>query len=80
MKMIYTMYFTPPKGCLLYTSPELNAQIRAQLDILKDSSRHMSPDGTMENGPSYVPREQSWGKEAMYTVLRVIIMPLRHLL
>ena len=40
-------------------SPGLNAQIRAQLDVLKESSRHMSPDGSIEDGPSYVPRELS---------------------
>ena len=61
-------------------SPGLNAQTRAQLDVLKESSRHMSPDGSIEDGPSYVPRELSWGKEAMYAVLRVITLPFRHLL
>lgn len=61
-------------------SPGLNAQIRAQLDVLKESSRHMSPDGSIEDGPSYVPRKLSWGKEAMYAVLRVITLPFRHLL
>jgi len=65
---------------LAIKSPGLNAQIRAQLDVLKESSRHMSPDGSIEDGPSYVPRKLSWGKEAMYAVLRVITLPFRHLL
>lgn len=47
---------------------------------MKESSRHMSPDGSIEDGPSYVPRKLSWGKEAMYAVLRVITLPFRHLL
>lgn len=60
--------------------PKLNAQIRMQLDSLKEGSRHMYPDGTLQDGPAYAPVEPSFGKNLMYGFLRVVIMPLRHLL
>lgn len=60
--------------------PELNAQIRMQIDSLKEESRHMYPDGTLQDGPAYAPVEPSFGKNLMYGFLRVVIMPLRHLL
>lgn len=61
-------------------SPALNAAIREQAEGLKSMSRHVMPDGTTTDGANYRPVSQSLGKKAMYGVLRVVIIPLRHLL
>lgn len=65
---------------LAIKSPELNAQIRSQIETLKDSSRHMSPDGSIEDGADYHPAEPDFKKELTYGILRVVTLPFRHLL
>ena len=65
---------------LVIDSPELNASLRLQAQGLQEKSRHVSPDGTETNGADYQPVEQGPGKKIFYGVLRVLIIPLRHLL
>lgn len=60
--------------------PELNARIREQAEELKGKSRHVFPDGTTEDGAAYQPVGSNIAKGAFYGVLRVIIIPIRHLL
>ena len=61
-------------------SPQLNAQIRGQIQVLKEQSRRMAPDGSITDGPAYQPREQGLGKQLTYGLLRVVTLPFRHLL
>jgi len=61
-------------------SPALNAAIREQAEELKSMSRHMFPDGTAMDGANYRPVSQNMGKRALYGVLRIVIIPFRHLL
>ncbi len=61
-------------------SPQLNAAIREQAEGLKAKSRHVFPDGTAVDGADYAPVGQSILKKAVYGVLRVVIIPIRHLL
>lgn len=65
---------------LIIESGELNAQLRNQAEELKRQSRHIYPDGTAVNGENYVPLEQDAGKMIFYRILRVLVMPFRHLL
>lgn len=65
---------------LVIDSPELNADIRRQIEELKTHSRHVSPDGAEEDGGNYRPAEQKTSKKIFYGVLRVLIRPFRHLL
>ncbi len=65
---------------LVIYSPELNAAIRSQAEGLKLHSRHVYPDGSVEDGAEYRPVRQSIGKTMMYGALRVLIIPFRHLL
>lgn len=61
-------------------SPELNASIRRQVEELKKESRHVFPDGTVADGEHYQPLEQDIGKKVFYGVLRLVMIPFRHLL
>lgn len=65
---------------LAIRSPQLNAQIREQIQELKDHSRQMAPDGSITDGPAYQPQEQGFGKQLTYGLLRAVILPFRHLL
>lgn len=65
---------------LIIDSPELNTAIRGQAEELKLHSRHVCPDGSVEDGAEYRPAGQSTGKMLMYGALRVLIIPFRHLL
>lgn len=61
-------------------SPELNAALRTQAETLREHSRHVSPDAVVTDGAAYQPVELSAAKSVMYGLLRVLILPLRHLL
>lgn len=61
-------------------SPALNASLREQAEELREHSRHVSPDGSVTDGVAYQPAEQGLGKKIIYGVLRVLILPFRHLL
>lgn len=65
---------------LIIESEELNGLLRAQAEELKSQSRHMYPDGTVEDGINYNPLEQGVWKKIFYGVLRVLVIPFRHLL
>ncbi len=59
---------------------ELNQSLRRQASQLKEHSRHISPDGMISDGEAYVPLEQGPMKKLFYEVLRVLVIPFRHLL
>lgn len=65
---------------LIIKSEELNRQLRGQAEVLKKQSRHVYPDGTKEDGADYIPLKQGAGKKIFYGVLRVLVIPFRHLL
>ena len=65
---------------LVIDSPEINAQLRKQIGQMKESCRHMHPDGALQDGSQYQIPPQEWQKKLIYSVLRVIIIPIRHLL
>ena len=65
---------------LVIDSPELNRELREQAGELMDQSRHVRPDGTAVRGEDYPDRELSAGKRFFYQILRILIMPFRHLL
>ena len=44
-------------------SPQLNAQIRGQIQVLKEQSRRMAPDGSITDGPRLSALEQGLGKQ-----------------
>ena len=62
-------------------SPQLNAQIRGQIQVLK---RAEPPDGPgrlhHRRPPPISPGEQGLGKQLTYGLLRVVTLPFRHLL
>lgn len=60
--------------------PELNAGIREQAEELKQKSRHVFPNGQTEDGAAYQPAGANGVKKVFYGVLRVVIIPIRHLL
>ena len=43
-------------------------------------SRQVAPDGTIIDGENYQIIEQSVGKRIFYGILRILIIPFRHLL
>lgn len=65
---------------LVIDCEELNESIRSQAEILKASSRHIFPDGMTVDGEYYRTLEQGLLKKFFYGVLRVLIIPFRHLL
>ncbi|MCD8023715.1 MAG: phospholipase D family protein [Lachnospiraceae bacterium] len=65
---------------LVIVSSELNAQLREQMDELKEASCHVLPDGEEEYGAVYEEIEMGTGKKIFYTGLRVITRLFRHLL
>ena len=65
---------------LVIDSPELNRELREQAGELMDQSRHVRPDGTAVRGEDYPDREHSEIARFFYQILRILIMPFRHLL
>lgn len=65
---------------LVIDSKELNADIRQQIEGLKKDSKHVLPDGREKEGEGYRGVKQKTGKKIFYGVLRVLILPFRHLL
>ena len=60
--------------------PQLNEQLRQEANDLIEHSNHVSPDGTETPGPYYVPKKVSLPKRMIRSLLRVLILPARHLL
>ena len=59
---------------------ELNETLREHTEKLKLKSRQVAPDGTIIDGENYQIIEQSVGKRIFYGILRILIIPFRHLL
>jgi hypothetical protein len=47
---------------------------------MKEESIKVSPEGTVAYGDKYEPKEQGIGKKLLYSSLRILIIPFRHLL
>ena len=65
---------------LVIDSRELNTSLWEQTEILKQRSRMVSPDGMTIAGEAYQETKQGVGKIVFYQILRVVIIPFRHLL
>lgn len=65
---------------LIIDCEELNASIRRQAEELKECSRHIFPNGAVEDGEEYQSVDQGVPKKLFYGGLRVLIVPFRHLL
>ena len=65
---------------LFIESGELNESLREQAESLKLASRQVVPDGTITYGEEYRQKEQRAGKMIFYGILRIVIIPFRHLL
>lgn len=65
---------------LAVASPRLNAQLRAEAAVRLDASRQNRPDGTVVCGPAFAPAPLKWTKRVLYALLRVVSLPIRHLL
>ncbi len=65
---------------LVIHSPQLNAQLRQTLQDCMDQSRRNLPDGTQEPGPRCEALKLTTGKQILYNVLRVLLLPVRHLM
>lgn len=65
---------------LFIDCPALNASLRRQSQVLKEESKKILPDGTVVEGENYQPVRQGAVKKIFYGVLRVLIIPFRHLL
>ena len=61
-------------------SPELNARLKAEYERLENCSNHIKPDGTEQPGKSCPNNKMGVVKWALYSVLRLITLPIRHLL
>jgi phosphatidylserine/phosphatidylglycerophosphate/cardiolipin synthase-like enzyme len=65
---------------LAIRSEELNKQLREQFDRMAQESRQVEPDGTVTLGPDCQVPEQSGLQKVIYSVLRVVLRPIRHIL
>ncbi len=59
---------------------ELTQDLSLRAESYKTQSKHISPDGTYEYGISYTPRKTPLGKKIKRQLLRVFIIPIRHML
>lgn len=60
--------------------PELNSIIRKEAEYDKTCSKIIGTDGEYVYGENYVPKNLSTGKHIFYTVLRILIPPIRRFL
>lgn len=60
--------------------PELNRIIRQEAERDKHKSKTMGENGEYQYGEGYVPREMGAGKEIFYSVMRILVIPLRRFL
>lgn len=65
---------------LLIDCPELNAQLRSQMDAMADQSLRTAPDGTTTAGADYTPGELGFWRSIAYFFLGLIERLFRHLL
>ena len=64
---------------LVIDCPELNQHLRSLTQEQKDASRHFCPDGAVDFGHEYQVHELSFPHKILYSLLRVVIWPFRHL-
>ena len=65
---------------LVIDSPELTAHLHEQIGEHMDSSRNLLPDGTCRYGPHYEEVKPGAIKMAFYHLMRLVVLPFRHLL
>lgn len=65
---------------LVIDCPELNTQLREELSLQLAQSKHILPDGSETYGHLYVNKDLGFFKTVLYTALRILILPIRHLL
>ncbi len=65
---------------LIIDCPELNEQLRNEADAQIEASKHVSPDGSEYLGPNCSTKDLGVFKSVLYTVLRILIRPIRHIL
>ena len=65
---------------LVVDCPELNQELRRQVEADMDKSLKILPDGQEIPGPDWNPAELGLGKKIIYGILRVLVWPLRQLL
>lgn len=65
---------------LMIDSPELNRMLREKALREMDMSRHVMPDGTQEEGVNFQTVEMPFIRRISTGVLRILLIPLRHLL
>ncbi len=59
--------------------PELNRQMRDEAEAFRAQSRIFS-SGEVSYGENYAPVRMKWYKTVVYSILRVVIVPIRHLM
>ena len=62
---------------LAVDSKELNKQMRQEVEENKTYSKTMGKDGEYFYGKNYVPKELGIGKKIMYSIFRIITVPIR---
>lgn len=65
---------------LVVDCEQLNKELSAAVEQTKAQSKHIYPNGGFEYGALYESTELSLGKKIFYGVLRIVILPIRHLL
>ncbi len=65
---------------LVIDSEELNQRLREVTDELKENSLCVAPDGTETEGEEYEEIEVTTQKKIAYGIMRIITLPIRHLL
>jgi phosphatidylserine/phosphatidylglycerophosphate/cardiolipin synthase-like enzyme len=65
---------------LAIRSEALNTQLREQFDRMAQESRQVEPDGTVTLGSDCQVPEQNGLQKVIYSVLRVGLRPIRHIL
>lgn len=65
---------------LMIDSPQINAHLRQNIQEKTLESRHVMPDGTETKGALFTDRPLGAAGKLYYTLLRILIIPFRHLL
>lgn len=65
---------------LLIKSEAFNQELRLYADRLKSQGVTVAADGEVQPGSHYAERPLPFGKKLLYGILRVLIIPIRHLL
>lgn len=65
---------------LVVDSEQLNASIREEFEQYKEKSVEVLSNGKETTGSLYQEKEMTTSKKIIYGILRVVIIPFRHLL